>query len=204
MKLKYSGIVVFAFIQLICYSQNSILLNVHQPPRLLVNAGRDTTILSGETVILGGDFVAQGGTGNFSYYWSPRIYLDNPYSKHPSAINVLESTRYVLIVYDDNCNSRDTINIFIDEDVNRTDAIYFKQSIKLYPIPTKNILNIDLPELNTKEFTIQIFDITGKNLFTQQFNSNKITLSLLTYPKGYYSLIIRTSQFETSCNIIKE
>jgi sialate O-acetylesterase len=53
-------------------------------------------------------------------------------------------------------------------------------SLKVYPNPTKGVLNI-VKELDPKK--IEVFDLTGKDVFKSKF-SNKIDLSFL--PKGIY------------------
>ncbi len=72
---------------------DSVLVTVQ--PRILANAGRDTSVILGQPLQL-------QGTGGVSYTWSPPIGLNNTNIANPIAIyrSPIDSVRYKLVVRD--------------------------------------------------------------------------------------------------------
>jgi hypothetical protein len=62
-------------------------------------------------------------------------------------------------------------------------------SFLVYPSPSDGKINIQHEE---KIQEIQIFDLTGKRIFQQKFNSNAINLELNNIPNGIYIVFIKT------------
>ncbi|MFY1046254.1 M28 family peptidase [Chryseobacterium sp. GP-SGM7] len=62
------------------------------------------------------------------------------------------------------------------------------ESIKIYPNPAKDILNVELPN-NIKKFSLEISDMSGK-LISTYVNENKINVSKL--PTGVYLCTIKS------------
>ncbi len=73
------------------------------------NAGTDTTIESGTTIILNG----QGGNGNATYTWTPAYNLSCTNCPNPNAWPSTTTT-YILEVTENGCVSYDTITIFVE------------------------------------------------------------------------------------------
>ena len=61
-----------------------------------------------------------------------------------------------------------------------------------YPNPSAGVLNIEFIDNNTHTTSIQLYDLTGKLVYTQEGQSrtgyNKVTLNLENLPKGVYML----------------
>jgi len=88
-----------------CDVKDSVLITVNN---MLVDAGEDTTICKGASVILGGNFTPISGT---IYSWTPTNSLDNPLKANPIA-TPNTNTDYILDVSNLlGCTSADTINI---------------------------------------------------------------------------------------------
>ena len=68
-------------------------------PRVKAFAGKDTTICSGRSVLLGADTVAKYGTTPYIYEWFPNIAIDDPSIAHPR-VTPLTTTTYYLKVTD--------------------------------------------------------------------------------------------------------
>ena len=69
-------------------------------------------------------------------------------------------------------------------------------SFKLYPQPASNYVMIDLDRAPTKEITVTIYDLSGKKVYSDQFQAKKttrITTSSLT--PGLYMLEVKVDQF---------
>ncbi|MCB0480733.1 MAG: gliding motility-associated C-terminal domain-containing protein [Flavobacteriales bacterium] len=82
-----------------------------------VNAGKDTTICAGDTIILGGSAGLPTAPTGFRIKWSPSTFFVNPGDTNmpnPKVV-VTSKMRYILLVTNPNDNSteRDTINITI-------------------------------------------------------------------------------------------
>ena len=63
-------------------------------------------------------------------------------------------------------------------------------NISVYPNPVNNVVNIKVD--NTDSFNIELFDMSGKLLLTQNGNTNLTTLNVSDFSKGQY--IVRVSQ----------
>lgn len=83
--------------------QASVTVNVK--PRPISNAGANMNITVGTSTIIDGSS-ASGGTGNYTYLWTPVNSLMDPTSLHPQTIVLDQSTEFSLLVNDANgCSS---------------------------------------------------------------------------------------------------
>ncbi|MBU3741189.1 MAG: hypothetical protein FGM24_02770 [Candidatus Kapabacteria bacterium] len=79
---------------------------------LAVNAGNDTTVCPNTTSTL--RVTTQGGTGPFTYSWSPTTYLTNPTSAQPT-VTPARTTSYVCTVTDAmGMVRRDTVKVTVN------------------------------------------------------------------------------------------
>jgi hypothetical protein len=98
----------------IANAQSTITFTIAQPNVLEANAGNDTIICIGETIILGDLTPANGGNGNYTFNWSPNIGIDDFTLPNPTAV-VTGNVNYILSVKDINgCISSDSIFITIN------------------------------------------------------------------------------------------
>ena len=75
--------------------------------------------------------------------------------------------------------------------------------VSIYPNPTSNILNIQVPT-NANDYSVTLYDQRGKILQIQQeVNSNSIQLSLLDLPMAYYNLVVNKNGKSNNYKIIK-
>ncbi len=79
-------LLVFFFLGLLAKAQSSLLFTVNQLPLLQVDAGRDTTVAKGSQIKIGGAIPASGGSGIYTYLWSPSTNLDRTDIGNPTAI----------------------------------------------------------------------------------------------------------------------
>ncbi|MBN2541881.1 gliding motility-associated C-terminal domain-containing protein [bacterium] len=89
---------------------------VYVSPDIIVDPGRETTIMYEDCVILGGSPTGQGGTPGLSYEWYPIDGIRDPYSPNPEACPS-DTTDYCVIVTDAiGCaeTSCVTINVLFD------------------------------------------------------------------------------------------
>jgi hypothetical protein len=64
----------------------------------IANAGNDIVINQGQSTVLSGS--GSGGSGNYTYYWTPSALLDTPTITNPTTINLSQSNTFVLAVTD--------------------------------------------------------------------------------------------------------
>ena len=76
------------------------------------------------------------------------------------------------------------------------------QSITLYPNPTSDIINIELPEVGN--YAIQITDISGKIVLNSTLNNqNYITIDVSSLLENVYVVSIQNGGFEFKGKIVK-
>lgn len=91
-----------------------VTVNVNQAPALVADAGQDQDVCDGETVQIGGNPAASGGTSSYSYAWAPNSSLSSGTIGNPNATPT-GSTSYILEVTDaNNCTSFDTVLVNVN------------------------------------------------------------------------------------------
>ncbi|MDB4534499.1 T9SS type A sorting domain-containing protein, partial [Vicingaceae bacterium] len=78
-----------------------------------------------------------------------------------------------------------------------------KDNVEIYPNPTKNILNIVLPESNVIS-KINIIDNLGRVVYSSSTNDKKTQISLDNLSRGIYTLIIMTEDEVISKKVVKD
>ena len=78
-----------------CGAGPSAALSVTVNVLPVANAGTDTTIFYGTSLML---HAAQGGSGSFSYHWSPEELLIDPDVQNPQTVNLTATTIFSLTV----------------------------------------------------------------------------------------------------------
>ncbi len=92
-----------------CMAVDTIVITVDPP--LHVDAGPDREVCAGEPIDIGADQIASGGSGTYSYQWSPAADLTSAYVAHPTA-RPQQTTNYVVRVSDAaGCVAFDTVTV---------------------------------------------------------------------------------------------
>jgi len=93
--------------------QGSDTVTVTVYPELIANAGDDKEINSGDTVQIGGNPTASGGTSPYTYSWQPADTLDDATNSNPNATPT-ETTTYTVTVTDAHgCVDTDEVTVTI-------------------------------------------------------------------------------------------
>ena len=103
-----------------------------------------------------------------------------------------------------NCAYTDNMTLTVTDLVSIDDAS--KRTIKVYPTPTKDILQIDLPQ-SFKGGKLEIINLIGKVVLQKEIEGAKIgtyKLNIAHLPKGAYILKLSTSEGEFNFKIVKE
>ncbi len=131
---------------------------------LIVDAGDDTTIYPGDSVILGGSPTAVGGTPPYSYIWSPSFGLDDSTTANPIAFPET-TTIYVLTAMDRfDILEKDSVTIFVITSIAEThkpEAI----GIFAYPNPFNSSCRIQVSGVSEQVSGIEIYDLNGKLVY---------------------------------------
>lgn len=77
-----------------------LFFTVETNAQLIANAGADQAACPGTTVVLGGSPTATGGSGPYTYSWTPSIGLSNANIANPLAVLTTTTITYQVIVTD--------------------------------------------------------------------------------------------------------
>ena len=58
--------------------------------------------------------------------------------------------------------------------------------IKVYPNPFNEVVNIAIENNDYKTISVEIFDITGKTIFSKTINNSNVLQINANYPSGIY------------------
>jgi len=204
MKKLLSSLTIVLFGLVPMRGQTTIIFSAKQAYKLEANAGSNTDITSGESVTLGGNPAATGGTEPYSYSWSNG---SNSVSTEANPLlTPVETTTYTLLVTDNaTCTaaSNSTINIGV---LGIND--FTEDELKVYPNPTTNKLFIQSNTDINSDLSITIYDNTGRILYSQKLEDllansiHEIDISAFTH--GIYILQINNSKSITIKKIIKQ
>ncbi len=191
-----------------CGNGPSSSLAITVNPHPVAHAGNDTTIPYGTSTTL---HAASGGTGSFSYHWSPETLLVNPNVQNPQTINLTMTTVFKLMVTNLTtlCNDSDQVVVTISGgplSVNPTavpNTICHGESSQLFanagggsgnytyswtcvppgsPPWTSNIANPVVTPDSSKTYHISVFD--GFNTITGSTSLTVFQLSTATISGG--------------------
>lgn len=91
-----------------CNSTACVSINISAFPQLLVNAGTDTTLCSGQSVTLGANPTASG-VSPFNYTWLPVSNLNSTTIANPVATPATSTTYAVIVTDANNCSKIDSV-----------------------------------------------------------------------------------------------
>jgi PKD repeat protein len=138
----------------------------------------------------GATFNASASTGGTTYTWD---YGNNTTGTgvNPSATFAANGNYTVTLIVGNACgNDTLTQNVFINIGL---DDLQLSNSFKAWPNPTQGLLNVEFA-LGSGNATLEVLDLTGRVLMTEQFTAQGLTkkeLNLANYAKGVY--LVRVS-----------
>ncbi|NEM97764.1 T9SS type A sorting domain-containing protein [Pontibacter burrus] len=150
-------------------AQTTLTFTVSQPPALIVDAGINKSIKSGEQIILGGEPTAAGGSGTFTYAWVPVTGLSNPSIANPTA-RPTSTTTYTLTVSDGTkCSVSSTVQVIVDGITGIKDMSE-ELGIAVYPNPSNGsfFLTTDKHLLKGRVL-VEIYNPVGKLIHSEAF-----------------------------------
>ena len=156
-----------------------------QASPLRADAGTDISSLPGESVTLGNDPAASGGTGPYTYLWEDGNGLSNPEHPNPSVTTSDEDVTYTLTVTDAaGCKAMDDIIIFAE--IITSAALNREISFTVSPNPVKGWLTIRSSERHGG--TLTVLDSRGAPLLKETLEPVEHRLYLGNLSSGVYLL----------------
>ena len=189
--------VVFPILSMYCLgvlSQNHVEVNIRQPAVLQANAGPDTIIDKGAIVQIGGSPTATGGSGEYSFSWTPSDHVSDPAVSNPNAIPQDPMTYYVTVTDAMGCTSMDSAVVTVVEPTSLPEQEAAAQ-IKIMPNPNPGSFTIELDHISSRqEIQIMIMDIAGRPVYvtTREIREgrNLIPVHIPDLAKGNYLIDI--------------
>jgi len=150
-------------------AQVYVSAGVNQPALLVASAGTDPSpICPGDSVTIGGNPAASGGTPTYDYSWASSGSISSSTVANPIATPAATAS-YVLTVTDDrNCTSMDTVVVEVTTCVGIEDpnAGY---AVSVFPNPAQAEFKIRVEGIQSAQnAAIEITDLTGRSIFSQQ------------------------------------
>jgi len=88
---------------------DNVLITLEQPP--VPNAGDDFVIQYNTNTTLIGS--ATGGSGDYSWYWTPEAYLEDPYVQNPTTTILTSTVAFQLMVSDNISGCQETDEVIV-------------------------------------------------------------------------------------------
>ena len=82
----------------------------------------------------------------------------------------------------------DSDNDGIGDDCNNSNTNEINFSINIYPNPAREILNIEINNINN--YNIEIYDFSGKNIYSKESKKSSYIVNLNSFPNGIYTIKI--------------
>ncbi len=174
----------------------SVTICVVTPETLNVTISTDTQgcVVLGNSVQLTAN--ATGGTGDYTYSWSPATALDDPSSATPTATPTeLTDYTYTVTVNDGQTSASASITICVSTDGVADNTV----ESKIYPNPAKSEINIETSHDGKSIY--RIFNCIGQQVSTGIF-SGKTTISTEQTGKGLFFIEVSNDSNVTSHKII--
>jgi gliding motility-associated-like protein len=160
--------------QLGCSSVDSATVFVNQP--MVADAGLDSTICNGQVVVIGGNPTVSGGSGTYTYQWSPSTFLSSGTASNPSANPSGNVTYFVTATDGNGCTASDFMTITV-----RPNPTAFAGADKdLFLCPGDSVIIGDVPAATggLAPYTYSWSPATG--IVTSTSNSNPVVKGLAT------------------------
>lgn len=184
-----AGMLLFGFSSL--KAQTVLEFTIFQPPLLVANAGADKIILKGTPTTLGGLPTASGGSGTYTYSWSPAEGLSRTDIANPVA-NPSSTTKYTLTVNDGKkCSITASALVTVNTNLGveeMAEEVYFQ----VYPNPNKGSFVIMSEKiLGDGKVLIEVFNAAGLLVYSEsipEWSKGNKTITLPNASTGVYLL----------------
>jgi len=164
-----------------CSSLQTIVINVNSVPTVQASAS-SYQLCKGESVTL-------TGSGAASYMWSSNAALVQ--YGNPLVTIVQASGAYTVTGTDANgCTGTANFILNVDECTGINEIGAVQGNIGIYPNPGTGIFNVW--SSSQPITTVELFDLAGKQVYSQKVNQNNAELNVSSLPAGIYSVRVKT------------
>jgi hypothetical protein len=198
--MKKYFLLILNLVPLLILAQKVVVLSVNQPPEFGFSISRqDTTIQKGSSVVLGTNVMIFGGSGVYSYKWSPSASLNDPAILHPVA-SPGDTTRYQLTVTDKNgCTVSVNYTVNVKQPLTGVELSVSKQNFEaiLFPNPNNGKFKVQISGPYTEKIEMALYDTNSRLLKKQvimNFTGNDIEIFQVHLAGGVYTLRINTGK----------
>jgi hypothetical protein len=198
--MKKYILLILGLIPLLINGQKVVILSVNQIPEFGFSISRqDTTIMKGSSVVLGTDVKIFGGSGEYSYKWTPTTTLSDSVVLHPVA-SPGDTTIYMLTVTDKKgCSFSVNYTVNVKGPLTGMDMAVSKRSFDavLFPNPNNGKFNVQISGPYSEKIELVVFDNNGKLIKKQtikNFTGNYTETVQINLVRGAYTLQINTGK----------
>lgn len=197
--LTIVSLLLLLFISTQSLAQTKVVLSVNQAPELGFDViSTDTTIVRGDSLTLGKDLTVFGGSGDYTFIWTPGSTLNDSTIMNPVATPE-DTTTYNLTVLDNyGCSfsvdykvSVRAFPVSVNERLEKTNSLF----AKLFPNPNDGKFRVELTGKPQEKIKLLIIDQMGRIIQQQElknFLGNQTEIFELKLPDGVYTLLIIT------------
>ena len=178
------------------YAQQIVTLTVNQSPEFDFSVSKlDTSIVKGESVVLGTDLIIFGGSGEYQYSWSHAATLNDSTIVNPLATPT-DTTIYMLTVTDSyGCSFSMNYIVNVGYPVSNGDLAQTPQILNavLFPNPSDGKFKMQLTGKPARKIKLAIFNNNGKVVkrhAIRNFTGNHTETFQLQLVTGVYILHI--------------
>jgi len=83
-----------------------------------------------------------------------------------------------------------------------SDIVIGESKLRYYPNPVKTVLNIEVSNPFINKLKAEVYDVSGKLVYTQLLNQTHNKLPLQKLPTGFYQLVIHNEVKRVSVKLI--
>ena len=202
----WNGLPVPGAYDTLLFAANSGLYSLEITDNGCVDTSKTTlvTIHSIPTPLLtvtGNDLTCNPGGLNYTWYHDGNLLIGANAQTHTAS---LDGAYYVVLEDSNGCiGISDTVQLI----VTGTEDLNFSNSIKLFPNPSGNTVNIEVA--NERKLTgmkIEVFDLNGRNLEIRRIeqNMNQLKLDLSDLSPGLYMIQFSSNNQQTTLKLFKQ
>jgi hypothetical protein len=188
-------------------AQVYVSANVNQPSMLVADAGTDPApICPGDSIEIGGNPAAVGGTPTYAYAWSPATTLTSSTVANPVAYPGATATFVLTVTDDNNCTSMDTVIVEVTTCVGIEDP-NAGFAVTVFPNPATTECKVRVEGVTVAApAKLELYDLTGKMVFSQDlgtiFGDFEHGLATSRFSKGSYLLNLTVGNQTFARNLI--
>ena len=178
-----------------------------------VPTGVDTFLVDNAYMIENTFALTNHGSSSAHSSWEANFYWEAPESVEADTIGFW----YVLCAADSDGTSahditfigpRDGVVYVNGDSVSKVNDIFYNAQFSCYPNPLKDQLHISMNNLQVGSYTFSVFDMSGRQLLTQDLNINSASfntqLNTSSWPKGIYQLKFTKDGSQHTISVLKQ